>query len=75
MEKCMLCAREDDGIRLGSMPLCACCHGQLCALRPEEGRYWWYVRAMSRARCGRTKASCRGKYLAGSLDLLINRSL
>lgn len=64
---CMLCAREDKGIRTGSMALCARCHKQVCALRPEEGRYLWYMRAVRRAQSGQWAAlrkNSHGKILA-----------
>ena len=50
MQKCAFCAGENIEINAGGLRLCARCRDQLCALNPEEKRYDWYVRAVSRAR-------------------------
>ena len=46
MPKCVFCA---DLSAAGGFCLCARCRDQLCALRPEDPRYFWYARAVRRA--------------------------
>ena len=42
MTHCPLCGRPGSG-------LCRECRSQIIALRPEDKRYFWYVRAIRRA--------------------------
>lgn len=49
MQKCAFCAEDGLEISAGGLRLCARCRDQLCALEPGEQRYFWYVRAVSRA--------------------------
>lgn len=49
MSKCAFCAEKRVEISAGGLGLCARCRDQLCALRPEDPRYFWYARAVRRA--------------------------
>jgi len=50
MKACSFCMAPAG--RSAFLPLCAQCRAQLAALSPEDGRYFWYVRAVKRALFG-----------------------
>ena len=43
------CAERNVELSAGGLCLCARCRDHLCALRPEDPRYFWYARAVRRA--------------------------
>ena len=49
MSKCAFCADSGAAGQTAGFYLCARCRDQLCALRPEDPRYFWYARAVRRA--------------------------
>lgn len=68
MQQCVLCHRDTG--EQSALALCASCRGQICALRPQEGRYLWYVRALSRARSqeqNKSPAVLAGSFLRGTV--------
>ena len=49
MSGCAFCAEGNVELSAGGLCLCALCRDQLCALCPEDPRYFWYARAVRRA--------------------------